>query len=536
MSMRRALCGGGSNDNTLMRIVLWIVIGFVAWLLTAAAATTPVCAAERVASVEYSKGAVSALDPQGSPRLIARGSELFTGDLIETASQSFAIVKFDDGTLMTLRPGTQFRIDDFKPQQSSGQALFRLLKGGFRVLTGFISKSSDGVFRVDTPVATIGVRGTEFDARLCESASCQEVVGAVSQDATSAIAVVAQMQGTVNIETNDLRQAASPGSSVPQAAVVKTAEESWALLVFRDGSRITVEPDTEVEIAEFQYSAEEPDSNNFVMRLMVGGLRALTGAIARLNPAGYRIETPSSNIGVRGTGFDLNVQNTVALHVWDSCVDFSSATGTLPVCADQNAIQQEPDAVPELTDSLPPALRSMSGPRPDSADLDENTAQLLGALDSRLYVTVTEGRVDLANEGDSVVLGPSQNAVALPEGEIQIIEEIPDSMRNDAMPRPGEVNDRLLGLFDLVQGGVARTTNSRSSASSTGNEENPGNADDAGNDSDQPGNDDNSGDSAGENSGSNGEASAEVVPIDRESSESSGEPGPDLVPMECAVQ
>jgi|GEM_PF-213642 len=515
---RVALCGGsaGGSSSLLKRAGIWLVMAVVAWFLAATLFSNNSYAAERVASVEYSKGAVSAIDPNGSPRLIGRGSELFTGDLIETASQSFAIVKFEDGTLMTLRPDTAFRVEDFQPEDGKGQALFKLLKGGFRVLTGFISKSSDGVFRVDTPVATIGVRGTEFDARLCADPRCLDGASA-SADAQNAAAVVAQMRGSVSITNGNREVAASPGSPVQAGATVKTSDTSWALLIFIDGSRVTVEPNTEFEISEFNYDKDQANNSSFIVRLLVGSMRALTGAIARLNPAGYRVETASANLGVRGTGFDLAVTDGIALHVWDSCVDISSATGSLPVCAGQYATQTEPDSVPELVDQLPSSLRSMSGPRPDSDDIAD-ADQLLGSIEPRLYVSVTEGLVDLTNEGERVQIGADQNALVTPEGEISLIEVLPDSMVNDVMPKPGEINDRLLGLFDLVQGGLSRDAGQTARAAAAASSE------------------ESSSDSGSDSSGSTdgGEEVAEVE-SDRFSSEEKS-PVKEPIPLECAVQ
>lgn len=522
---RRGLCSGSAENGSLVRPVVWLLIATAVWLLLASSFAAPVFAADRIASVEYSKGAVSAVDPEGNPRLLGRGSDLFTGDLIATASQSFAIVKFEDGTMMTLRPDTEFRVDNFQPEKGSGQALFKLLKGGFRVLTGFISKSSNGVFRVDTPVATIGVRGTEFDARLCSSEACADGGQADSADIANAVAVIAQMRGTVAIVRGDTEQPAIVGTGFATGTSVKTTASSWALLVFRDGSRVTVEPNSLFEIQRFNYDPQQARENSFIVRLVSGGLRVLTGAIAGLNPAAYRVETASSNIGVRGSGFDLTAGTSVAVSVWDDCVDFSSATGTLPVCADQQAVQDAPDTVPQLSDTVPSALRGMSGPRPDQVDV-EPQQQLLASAEPRLYVSVTEGRVDLANEGSSVVLGPSQNAVALPEGEIQIIEDIPDSMRNDAMPKPGDINDRLLGLFDLVQGGLSRDANARARASSSAEGE-----DNSGSES-ASGSDEQSSDA-----GSGDESSGELASVEDSGSEtSSGDVKEDLIPLECAVQ
>ncbi len=50
---------------------------------------------------------------------------------------------------------------------NDGSAL-KLVKGGLRALTGAIAKQNPDAYRVDTPVATLGVRGIEFDVRWCD--------------------------------------------------------------------------------------------------------------------------------------------------------------------------------------------------------------------------------------------------------------------------------------------------------------------------------------------------------------------------------
>lgn len=57
---------------------------------------------------------------------------------------------------------------------SSGtRAFYRLVKGGFRSVSGLIGKVNREDFRVSTPVATIGIRGTEWGARICQG-GCED--------------------------------------------------------------------------------------------------------------------------------------------------------------------------------------------------------------------------------------------------------------------------------------------------------------------------------------------------------------------------
>lgn len=61
-------------------------------------------------------------------------------------------------------------------QQSAPRAYFRLLKGGFRAVSGLIGKSDPAEYRVSTPVATIGIRGTDYLVILCDAACANDPV------------------------------------------------------------------------------------------------------------------------------------------------------------------------------------------------------------------------------------------------------------------------------------------------------------------------------------------------------------------------
>ncbi|MDX1444428.1 MAG: FecR domain-containing protein, partial [Gammaproteobacteria bacterium] len=65
------------------------------------------------------------------------------------------------------RSSTRSAADRTVEEDTGGNAVFRLLKGGFRAITGLIGRDNKENFKVRTPVATIGIRGTNFEARLC---------------------------------------------------------------------------------------------------------------------------------------------------------------------------------------------------------------------------------------------------------------------------------------------------------------------------------------------------------------------------------
>ncbi|MFP5305877.1 MAG: hypothetical protein ACLGI7_08645, partial [Gammaproteobacteria bacterium] len=60
------------------------------------------------------------------------------------------------------------------PQPPQQQAVFRLLKGGFRAVSGLIGKADPEEYRVSTPVATIGIRGTDYWVIFCDAACASD--------------------------------------------------------------------------------------------------------------------------------------------------------------------------------------------------------------------------------------------------------------------------------------------------------------------------------------------------------------------------
>ena len=119
--------------------------------------------------VTHISGAVMARKADGQSRILSVKSEVSEGDILATAENSYARVKFSDGTDAVLRPATQVKIDAFKFQEQRPQednVVLSLLKGGMRAVTGLLGKRSPASFRVGTPSATIGIRGTTFHAEV----------------------------------------------------------------------------------------------------------------------------------------------------------------------------------------------------------------------------------------------------------------------------------------------------------------------------------------------------------------------------------
>lgn len=134
-------------------------------LLAALAAAYPcVSFGAGAANVDFAVGDVRALAADGRSRPLAKGAEVHSGETIDTGNGR-AQVRFSDGAQVSLQPQTRFRIDNYRfagKADGSEKGFFSLLKGGMRTITGLIGRSNRQNYQVNTTVATIGIRGTEY--------------------------------------------------------------------------------------------------------------------------------------------------------------------------------------------------------------------------------------------------------------------------------------------------------------------------------------------------------------------------------------
>ena len=130
---------------------------------------------ELAATILFASGASRLIAVDGAERPAVQGGELRSGESVDTGDGRVQL-KFRDGASMSLQPATRFRVDDYAFAGEQGKAssgdrgFFSLLRGGFRTLTGLIGKATREQYRVDTTVATIGIRGTAYTASLDDGA------------------------------------------------------------------------------------------------------------------------------------------------------------------------------------------------------------------------------------------------------------------------------------------------------------------------------------------------------------------------------
>ena len=118
-----------------------------------------------VGTVILSFGQNTATMGQGEARALKRKSAIYADDLLKTSDKGRLQIRFTDGSRLSLKPNTEFQITEYQfdgSQPEDGKAIYKLLKGGMRTITGQIGKVDKEDYKLDAVVATIGIRGTDF--------------------------------------------------------------------------------------------------------------------------------------------------------------------------------------------------------------------------------------------------------------------------------------------------------------------------------------------------------------------------------------
>lgn len=140
------------------------------WVLGAVLAAGAVLAqAQPVGRVLLAAGDAFAVR-DGKPVRLAFNSPVEAKDVLRTGAASSLQVRFADEGLISLRENSEFAIEEYRfagKEDGSERGFFRLLRGGFRAVTGLIGRTQNANYKVRAETATIGIRGTDYAVRDC---------------------------------------------------------------------------------------------------------------------------------------------------------------------------------------------------------------------------------------------------------------------------------------------------------------------------------------------------------------------------------
>jgi hypothetical protein len=119
-----------------------------------------VVAADGPVVIEHVGAAIVQAKVAGESIQTKVGDPVYLGDVVRTGADGRVGINFVDGTSFNLLSNARMTLDEYvyDPGGKSNSTIFNLTRGTFVFVAGQVAKTGD--MKIETPVATMGVRGT----------------------------------------------------------------------------------------------------------------------------------------------------------------------------------------------------------------------------------------------------------------------------------------------------------------------------------------------------------------------------------------
>ena len=202
-----------------------------------------------VGDVVRTRGQALAVNKDRVSRSLSAGDRIYLGDKLITGEDGFMRLHMIDDAFLDLRCYSIMVIEEYSLQDKNRRSIFNLLQGSLRKVTGEIGKWGDDVYELRTPIASVGVRGTEYALRVFQTKGCSGTVD--TKDDGLYLKVI---KGIVDVHNNksDIKTAVVKGDSLyiktAEAAPVKNVVEPGVLApVVKEKKLPEPEPEPVVE-------------------------------------------------------------------------------------------------------------------------------------------------------------------------------------------------------------------------------------------------------------------------------------------------
>jgi hypothetical protein len=180
-----------------------------------------------IGSVEAADGSVWAVRADGSRVELQTGDAIYQGDRIETGEAGAIGVEFADGSAFSLGANGDLTIDEmiYNPATQEGSSFFSVAQGAFSFISGSIAKTTPDGMMVETPVATIGVRGTKVVGEAGPEGTENSFTLLREDDGTTG-EIVVYNEGGIQVLNQPFQTVAisDPSAGIPDPVVVSQAD------------------------------------------------------------------------------------------------------------------------------------------------------------------------------------------------------------------------------------------------------------------------------------------------------------------------
>lgn len=123
--------------------------------------------AQTAGVVQFVAGEVKMVRAGGGERVARKGVPVSVGDTLVTPEGGLAQIKMGDGAIVVVQPRSRLTVAEFHyagVEDGNEKVRYRLERGGFRAVTGAIGRTHKKNYLIETPIAHMGVRGTDHES------------------------------------------------------------------------------------------------------------------------------------------------------------------------------------------------------------------------------------------------------------------------------------------------------------------------------------------------------------------------------------
>jgi len=154
--------------------------------------------------------------------------------------------------------------------------------------------------------------------------------------------------GSVTVTVgNDAPHPALKNDTVTSGVMIRTGDNSHAVLKFEDGQIVALQANSTFLVREYIYNPQQVEKSNIVFSMFKGGMRFITGQIGHLNPRAFRLATPSATIGIRGTDFLVVLaSDNMYNNVLSGSISVTNEAGITVITAGNTTLTASPAMLP----------------------------------------------------------------------------------------------------------------------------------------------------------------------------------------------
>jgi hypothetical protein len=182
----------------------------------------------QIGEVTEVTGAAIVIRTDGSEEQITLGTEIFEGDIVETTDAGAVNIGFIDDSSFAVSSDARIAIDEFvfDPASEAGAQDFSVLRGVFMYTSGLIGRENPDSVEIDTPVGSIGIRGTIIGGNINPDGESQVTVieGAIVVRNNGGEQLLTTQYDTVRLNSMDMAP-----SSVETLSVDRVANDYGAI-------------------------------------------------------------------------------------------------------------------------------------------------------------------------------------------------------------------------------------------------------------------------------------------------------------------